>query len=231
MTSQIFTPDHILSETMIRAIILDFDGVILESVSIKSEAFQILFSSRPDHVKEIVDFHLHNGGMSRYDKFDYIYKNIYHEPLPATTKHELSEKFSQLIFEKLLVAPFVPGAKKFLTDVHSYLPVFVVSATPEEELKRIVATRGLTSFFARIYGSPRKKCDCIKEILIQEEVPPEMVIFVGDARNDYDAAQCAGVRFIGRVPPDEPDMFSTCQNVEKTVRDLNDLQYYIGACR
>ena len=46
---------------MIKAIILDFDGVILESVSVKTEAFRKLFSNKPDYVDEIVEFHIKNG--------------------------------------------------------------------------------------------------------------------------------------------------------------------------
>lgn len=58
----------------IDAIFFDFDGVILESVDIKGWAFGKLFENYPQHVDEIVAFHFANGGMSRFDKFRYIYK-------------------------------------------------------------------------------------------------------------------------------------------------------------
>ena len=61
---------------MISIIILDFDGVILESVSVKTEAFRTLFSFAPEYVEEIVKFHKDNGGMSRFDKFRYIFDHI-----------------------------------------------------------------------------------------------------------------------------------------------------------
>ena len=64
-------------------IILDFDGVILESVSVKTEAFRTLFSFVPKHVDEIVQFHIDNGGMSRFDKFRYI-------TIPRFSKHYLT---------------------------------------------------------------------------------------------------------------------------------------------
>jgi beta-phosphoglucomutase-like phosphatase (HAD superfamily) len=57
---------------MIETIIFDFDGVILESVTVKTEAFRELFSSEPDCPDEIVEFHKRNGGMSRYDKFRHV---------------------------------------------------------------------------------------------------------------------------------------------------------------
>ena len=56
---------------MIKAIFFDFDGVILESVSIKGDVFQKLFADYPEHLAEILNYHLENGGVSRYDKFEY----------------------------------------------------------------------------------------------------------------------------------------------------------------
>ena len=61
---------------MLKAIFFDFDGVIVESAGIKTEAFRKLFSNYPDQVDEIVDYHKANAGISRYDKFDYIYEKI-----------------------------------------------------------------------------------------------------------------------------------------------------------
>ena len=63
---------------MISIIILDFDGVILESVSVKTEAFRTLFSFAPEYVEEIVQFHKDNGGMSRFDQIP-VYLRSYPE--------------------------------------------------------------------------------------------------------------------------------------------------------
>ena len=42
---------------MIKAIIFDFDGVLVESTQIKTEAFRNLFSKWPDKVDEMVRYH------------------------------------------------------------------------------------------------------------------------------------------------------------------------------
>ena len=59
---------------MIKAIIFDFDGVLVESNHIKTEAFKELFQDYPQHLDEIVKYHVLNGGLSRYIKIQYIYK-------------------------------------------------------------------------------------------------------------------------------------------------------------
>ena len=67
---------------MIKAIIFDFDGVIVESVDIKTKAFARLFEHEGKVVVEkVVDYHLRNGGVSRFDKFRYFFNEILRRPL------------------------------------------------------------------------------------------------------------------------------------------------------
>ena len=42
---------------MINAIIFDFDGVLVESVDIKTQAFKNLFSFAPNHINDIIEYH------------------------------------------------------------------------------------------------------------------------------------------------------------------------------
>lgn len=212
---------------MISTIILDFDGVILESVSVKTEAFRTLFSFVPEHVEEIVQFHIENGGMSRYDKFRYIYKNIIGEELTQQKFIELSDTFSRIVFNAVVIAPFVPGAQEFLEKHHSKISFYIVSATPEDELVQIIKKRKMSHYFKKVFGAPRKKTDCITEILKHTRSPQDDVIFVGDAKNDFEAAQSAGVRFIGRIKPGEKNRFSGLTGVEAVIPDLFELARYI----
>lgn len=210
-------------------LILDFDGVILESVSVKTEAFRKLFSFAPKHLDSIVDFHLENGGMSRFDKFRHIYANILLEPLSEERFQWLGRRFSELVFEGVLASSFVNGAEELLRMYSPHLPLFIVSATPEEEIREIVRRRDLDSYFTGVYGSPRSKSDCIRDILSMTGVPPESVLFVGDAHNDLQAALEAGVRFVGRIKPGDPDRFTGKPGVDHVIRDLIELHRYIRA--
>ena len=214
---------HVMS----RMIILDFDGVILESVSIKTEAFRTLFSFVPEHVDEIVQFHKKNGGISRFEKFRYIYNNILKEDLTQKKFDELSEKFSAIVFKEMIKVPFVPGAHEFLETYHSKIPLYVVSATPEEELIQIIHKRGLSSYFRKVFGAPRKKTECIRDIIKHTGCPKKFIIFIGDAKNDFEAARSAGVRFIGRIKPGDENRFSGLTGVEQVIPDLYELARYI----
>src|SRR3990167_3288293 len=123
---------------MIKAIIFDFDGVILESADIKTEAFKELFSEYASKIKEIVEYHLLNGGISRYVKFRYIYEHILGMHLSKQQEADLGERFSQIALEKVIRTPFVRGAQEFLGKNKRRYQFFICSGTPELELLDIV---------------------------------------------------------------------------------------------
>ncbi len=211
----------------IRLLILDFDGVVAESIAMKAEAFKETFSFAPGHLDEIVAYHLENGGMSRYDKFRYIYANILHEDLTAEQERRLADRYAGLIFEKMLTIPFVPGAEELLRDCSRVLPLYIVSATPEGEMREITRHRDIDRYFVRVYGSPKTKAECVREILAETGSPQAETLFVGDAPQDWQAARETGVRFIARVKPGDPDRFSGRPGVEAVVSNLHELLSYI----
>jgi len=212
---------------MIKAIIFDFDGVLVESVDIKTNAFRNLFSFSPQ-VDEIVQYHIDNAGIPRFEKFRHIYKNILCEELTDERFYELSDQFSSLVIDAVVKAPCVPGASGFLKKIWKTIPIFVISATPESELMEIIRRRNMGRYFRGILGSPAKKADNIGALIRKEHLDPKRTIYVGDAVNDLNAALEAGVRFVGRIRPAISDPFLGCAGVEKTVSDLADLSQYIG---
>jgi len=212
---------------MIKAIIFDFDGVLVESVDIKTDAFRNLFSFSPI-VDEIVQYHIDNTGIPRFEKFRHIYKYILREELTDERFHELSDQFSSLVIDAVVTAHCVPGASRFLKKFWKTIPIFVISATPESELMEIIRRRNMWRYFHGILGSPAKKADNIRSLIKKEHLEPKRTIYVGDAVNDLNAAREAGVRFVGRIRPGISDPFLGCADVEKTVSDLEELSEYIG---
>lgn len=208
---------------MIRAIIFDWDGVLLESAEIKTRAFARLFGEIcPDRVSQVVVHHLANMGLSRYVKFRQIYEEIIGIPLTPDEEQALGRRFSELIETELLGAPLVPGVQEFLgyAQRRGTYALFVASGSPEEELRSIAQAKGVYRFFLEWHGSPKTKPSIIRDILTRYKLSPTEVVFVGDAVSDRLAAEETGVTFIARVISDN----SPLCDCRYRISDLSELR-------
>jgi phosphoglycolate phosphatase len=181
----------------IKAILFDFDGVIVDSVNVKTEAFRELFSREKDHLSEIIDFHLANGGMSRFVKFELIYRDILRRVLSDEESKELGERFSQLVMQQVINCPYIPGALEFIKKHFQDIPLFIASGTPQNELQEIMLQRGLRLYFKEIHGSPCSKAEIIRDILARYHFKLNEMPFIGDAINDYKASVETQIPFYG----------------------------------
>jgi len=184
-----------------QAIFFDFDGVILDSVDVKTKAFAKMFSSYgPEIEKKVVEYHMINGGVSRFEKFKYYYKNLLHKPITEEILNDLGNDFKKLALEGVLAAPFIEGTLESLEKLKKYgIPAFVATGAPDEEIKDIVKKRNLTSYFLEIHGSPRKKREIVNDIANRHGYDLTKCLFIGDAMTDYEEAQACGTQFFGIV--------------------------------
>ena len=65
-----------LAVSKIRALILDFDGVIVESNALKTEAFEAVFSRFPEHAAAMLAYHHAHVSESRYAKFEHLAERL-----------------------------------------------------------------------------------------------------------------------------------------------------------
>ena len=201
---------------MIKAVIFDVDGVLIESAEIKTQAFALLFTDYPDKVGEIIDYHNKNAGLSRYVKFRYFYEKILGQQLSPAEETELGKEYSRLVLEQVLKAPLVPGTMEFLNQNKDRYRFFIASGTPENELKDIIACRGLSHFFQEVCGSPKQKEEIIEDILARYSFEKKETVFVGDAESDRSCAEQVGVFFVARICPGN-------HQLEKCRWKINDL--------
>lgn len=205
-----------------KLVFFDFDGVVLDSARIKTEAFPLVFAEYPQHTQAITDYHLANQGISRYEKFEWIYKILLKEELSAEKSAELGAKFSKIVLEKVLACNPIPGAIELLTYLkENSIPAVVASGTPYQELLTIIHQRDLDHFFADIWGSPMKKAEIIKILTGIHGIDPKDCLFLGDASTDYEAAKAMNVPFQAVYSP-EMEAYWAAEG-ENTIQDLTDL--------
>lgn len=176
----------------------DFDGVIKESVDVKTKAFQKLFVEYGTEVTEKIRLHHEaNGGMSRFEKFP---KYMEFANVIATDEkvNRLCEKFSDLVLDGVVNSPWIPGAETFIRSNPNQQVFIVVSATPTEELLEIIDRLNLRSSFESIFGAPTSKREAIKDSLHRLSISAADAVMIGDACADLEAASLNKVPFILR---------------------------------
>jgi phosphoglycolate phosphatase-like HAD superfamily hydrolase len=181
-----------------KAIILDFDGTIVESVGIKDEAFKALFAAYPDDLNEIMRYHLSHNATIRFEKFRHIHEHILKLPFSREVEERLGQRFSEITLSKIVECPIVAGAREFLDHFSRHLPLFLASVSPSDDLGWILEQRDLKKFFKRIYAYPWQKTAAIRDAMQREGISASELLFIGDSPEDLEAAREAGVPFIGR---------------------------------
>lgn len=181
------------------AIIFDFDGVIAESVKIKTEAFRDMYSSYGKEVSNsVVDHHLINGGMSRYKKFPLYHNRFLGKKLSKEQIQDLADQFSNIVINKVISCPLVDGALSLLDFLHSKKLLFISTGTPEDEIKEIIQKRKLQKYFKEVFGSPSSKQAHIRTILKKYKLKKLETLYIGDAETDLEAAKTSQIHFILR---------------------------------
>jgi len=185
----------------------------------------MLFADYPDRLPEIIAYHQRNAGISRYNKFRYIYEKMLGQELSLEKEKELGGRFSQIVLDEVIKAPLVAGAEDFLKSNHQRYILFVISGTPEEELHYILRRRGLDIYFQGVYGTPRTKPEITRQILAEHQLASQEVVFVGDAESDRISAEKAGVFFIARISSDNYEL----RDCRWQVKDLTELDTVLSS--
>lgn len=191
-----------------KVVFWDFDGVIKETIDVKTNAFIELFKSYGiETLTFIKKHHEANGGMSRFDKFP-IYLAFAGEEATFERINDLSDKFSNLIFNDVIHSDWVVGAEEYLR-INPYNQKFVlVTATPDEEINKILNVLNLSNIFIKVYGSSAKKNESIKTVMETLNIIPDDCVMIGDAWVDFEAANENKINFILRRHCSNKTIFS-----------------------
>ncbi|MFA6136947.1 MAG: HAD hydrolase-like protein [Sulfurimonas sp.] len=184
---------------MIKTILWDFDGVILDSMKIKGDGFKELFKEYDEeHLQLIEKYHYENGGVSRFEKIKYFFNSILGQEISKEMVEEFALKFAIIIEQKLYdKSNLMKETLHFIENNYRKYNFHIVSGAEHNELNELCKYFELSKYFKSIDGSPTKKEVLVKNVLEKYEYKKEETALIGDAMTDYYASAANEIKFYG----------------------------------
>ncbi len=176
-----------------KKIIFDFDGVILKSHKVKTQAFYDLFLKYGDKVAlKAKNYHISKIGVSRFIKFKFILKNYTKLKINNRLLEDLSIRFTQICFNKIIRLKISKKLLAFIKKNKTNCKFYISTGTPQDEIEKILKIKKLKNLFTNIYGSPLKKIDHINQIRKKSKY----ILYIGDSMEDYLSCKKAKISFL-----------------------------------
>jgi phosphoglycolate phosphatase len=179
-------------------IVFDCDGVLLDSMAAKIEAFS---SWVPEAHADLRDAFMRivmaGFGQSRTYHIERFYRELLHqEPDPVFLDAEV-QRFTDICEPLCASARWRTGSREFVHACHeAEIPRYVLSGVPQAPLEDMLAAAGGTDLFDVIIGSPPGKPESMERILTETDTPAHRTVFIGDANADHVAALHVGAHFV-----------------------------------
>jgi phosphoglycolate phosphatase-like HAD superfamily hydrolase len=212
-----------------KTIVLDCDGVVLNSNQTKVDAYYNTAKrtgGTDAQAQAFVDYHIKLGSIPRNDKIRYYISDILKQPFTEEFFQTLMDTFTEILDETLMQCEVAPELEK-LKQRTSQAKWMLMSGGDQEELRKIFPRRGLDHLFELgIYGGPTKKNEHLATMIADGTIQFP-ALFIGDSRFDHQASTGAGLDFVFVSDwTDMPDWQSYCKQHQVAVSHHLELQPY-----
>jgi phosphoglycolate phosphatase-like HAD superfamily hydrolase len=183
----------------IQTLFWDFDGVIMDSNTVRDRGFEAVLKDYPQtEVEALMVFHRENGGLSRYVKFRYFFENIRGERITEEEINIWASRFSKIMMQ-LLINPdlLIQEILNFIKANTQKYTMHIVSGSDQTELRKICKSLDIAKYFNSIHGSPSPKNNLVAGLLEEMSYSKSTCLLIGDSKNDFEAAQVNGIHFMG----------------------------------
>jgi phosphoglycolate phosphatase-like HAD superfamily hydrolase len=176
-------------------LVFDCDGVVLNSNKVKTAAFyHAALPYGNQAAMALVDYHVANGGISRYKKFEWFLNNIVEKNFGPSFE-DLLNSYAKEVRAGLQNCEIAEGLFE-LKQKTLHANWLIVSGGDQEELREVFAARGLAELFnGGIFGSPDSKDEILERELDRGNINRK-ALFLGDSKYDHVASSAANLDFL-----------------------------------
>lgn len=107
----------------LKCLVFDCDGVILDSVPVKTRAFARLAEPYGEEARDrFVMYHTVHGGVSRYKKFEWFFREILDREITPAESEEWGRRFAEYALDEVRRCELIPGIARVLEHWQGKLP-------------------------------------------------------------------------------------------------------------
>ncbi len=108
----------------LECLVFDCDGVILDSVPVKTRAFARLAEPfGPEARDRFVMYHTVHGGVSRYRKFAWFFREVLGREITPEESQAWGQRFAEYALDEVRRCALIPGAADVLATWRGRLPL------------------------------------------------------------------------------------------------------------
>lgn len=208
---------------LIKAVIFDMDGVIIDSEPLHYEANKEIFSSLGIPIQDVP--YSNYIGVSNEDMWQDL-KNTFSLPYSVNELVEKQNNETLKYFKKSSFKPIDGIVELLITLKNNTFKIGLASSSPEVLIKEVLNFLNLDEYFD-VYasadhvarGKPKPDLFIYTAGLLQ--VRPKECIVIEDSKNGVKAAKAAGMKCIGFVNPNSMNQDLSLADV--TVKSIKDI--------
>lgn len=213
---------------MVKAVIFDMDGVVVNTEPIGYRANQELYKSLNIEVPdEVYSTFIGNSDKNIVQKLKDLYE------LDLTHQELLDEKYRYYFnaFDNTSDLELLPGVKDLIIDLHTNgMKLLLASSASKRKIEAVFTRFGLHDYFdAKISGEDfeysKPNPAIFNEAVAQSGFAKEECIVIEDSTNGIKAAKAAGIYCIGYKG--EHSMGQDTSQADMVIADFKELNYNI----